>query len=333
VPDENQASFHLGVPAMSKLDPQVEALLEQFKANAPRHPSSARGASVTPELLMMYGALGIAFEPVWRADDFDLPGPAGNIPVRLYASKARAPLCESTPMLIYYHGGAFVSGDLDGHDTLLRAIANRAGCLVLSVGYRLAPEHPYPAANDDALAALSWVVDHASEIGADPMRLAVGGDGAGGLLAAWVAQRAAECGIHLRLQVLLSPVLDATASSDSWKELGTGEFIVSHSRTLELYDTYLPKGICRADPKVSPLFATDLAGVAPALIITADHDPLRDEGDAYADKLKAANVQVDHTCWPGMIHGLVLVAGVIDAGRVLIDQIAAALRQALAMPD
>lgn len=330
---KNRASFHLGVPAMRKLDPQVEALLEQFKANTPRHPSSPRGASVTPELLMMYGALGMPFEPVWLTNDFDLPGAAGNIPVRLYVSKTTAPLRESVPVFVYYHGGAFVSGDLDGHDTLLRAIANRAGCLVLSVGYRLAPEHPYPAANDDALTALNWVVNHASEIGADPTRLAVGGDGAGGLLAAWVAQRAAECGIHLRLQVLLCPVLDTTASSDSWKELGTGEYVVSHSRTLELYDAYLPKEICRTDPKVSPLFATDLAGVAPALIVTADHDPLRDEGDAYADKLKAANVQVDHTCWPGMIHGLATLAGVIDAGRVLIDQVAAALRQALAMPD
>jgi acetyl esterase/lipase len=315
---------------MRKLNPQVEVLLERFKSNTPRHPSSAREASVTPELLVMYGALGVPFEPVWLADDFDIPGLAGSIPVRLYVPNGRASSSESAPVLVYYHGGAFVSGDLDGHDTLLRAIVNRAGCLVLSVGYRLAPEHPYPAANDDALAALNWVANHASEIAADPTRMAVGGDGAGGLLAAWVAQRAAAHGVDLRLQVLLDPVLDTTASSASWRELGTGEYIVSHSRTLELYDAYLPKGISRADPKVSPLFATDLAGVAPALIITADHDPLRDEGEAYAAKLKAANVQVDYTCWPGMIHGLASIAGVIDEGRVLIDQIAAALRRALA---
>jgi acetyl esterase len=317
---------------MSKLNPQVEALLEQFKSNTPRHPASAREASVTPELLMMYGALGMPLEPVRLADDFDISGPAGSIPVRLYAPDTRAPSFESVPVLVYYHGGAFVSGDLDGHDTLLRAIVNRAGCLVLSVGYRLAPEHPYPAANDDALAALNWVANHASEVGAEPTRMAVGGDGAGGLLAAWVAQRAALYGVDLRLQVLLDPVLDTTASSDSWRELGTGEYIVSLSRTLELYEAYLPKGINRADPKVSPLFATDLAGVAPALIVTADHDPLRDEGEAYAVKLKAANVRVDYTCWPGMIHGLATIAGVIDEGRVLVDQIASALRRALAIP-
>jgi acetyl esterase len=234
--------------------------------------------------------------------------------------------------LIYYHGVGFVAGDLDSHDTLLRAVANRADCLVLSVGYRLAPENPYPAANDDALAALNWVAQHASEIGATPTRLAVGGDSAGGLLAAWVAQRAQESGVDLRLQVLLYPNLDATTSSASWKELGTGGYIISHTQMLERYDAYLPKEISRADPKVSPLFATEVAGVPPALIITADHDPLHDEGDAYADKLKAANVQVDHTCWPGMIHGFASMAGVIDAGKALIDQIAAALRKALAMP-
>jgi acetyl esterase/lipase len=196
------------------------------------------------------------------------------------------------------------------------------------VGYRLAPEYPYPAAHDDAWAALTWVADHASEIGADPARLAVGGDSAGGLLAAWVAQRAKEHHLALRLQVLHYPNLDATTSSASWRELGTGAYIVSHARMQERYDAYLPERIARTEPKVSPLFATDLAGLAPALIVTADHDPLRNEGDEYATRLKAANVPVDHTCWPGMIHGLASIAGVVDAGKVLIDQTAEALRTA-----
>jgi acetyl esterase len=234
----------------------------------------------------------------------------------------------STPVIVYYHGGGFVAGDLESHDTLLRALANRAQCIVTSVAYRLAPENPYPAANDDAWTALSWVTDHASEIGVDPQQLAVGGDSAGGLLAAWVAQKAAKTGPKLRLQVLLYPNLDATMSRPSWKELGTGAYLVSHAQMIEWYDAYLPHGINREAPNVSPLFARDLTDVAPALIITADHDPLHDEGDEYASKLKAANIAVDHTCWTGMVHGLASMAGVLDAGKVLIDQVGAALRKA-----
>ncbi len=322
---------------MSQLDPQVKALLEQVKANAARQsPFTDTGTGAdrfaeTRAMMKSYSSLGPPSEPVSRIDNFEVPGLGGKIPVRLYVPKTATHLREPTPVFIYYHGGGFVAGDLDSHDALLRAIANRAGCLVLSVNYRLAPENPYPAANDDSLTALNWVADHASEIGADPQRLAVGGDSAGGLLAAWVAQRANESALKLQLQVLLYPNLDATTSSDSWKKLGTGEYLVSHTQMLEWYNAYLPKEINRTDPKVSPLFANYLAGIAPALIVTADHDPLRDEGDQYARKLIAANVQVDHTCWPGMIHGFALVAGVVDAGNALIDQVAAALRKALAI--
>jgi acetyl esterase len=247
--------------------------------------------------------------------------------VRLERDKRRssANRCASSRLL---PRGGFVAGDLESYDSLLRALANRSQCIVISVAYRLAPENPYPAGNDDAWAALTWVADHASEIGADPQRLAVGGDSAGGLLAAWVAQKAAKNGPKLCLQVLLYPNLDATTSRPSWKELGTGAYLVSHAQMIEWYDAYLPEGINRKAPEVSPLFATDLSGVAPAFIITADHDPLHDEGDEYAAKLKAANVAVDHTCWPGMVHGLASLAGVLDAGKVLIDQIGAALRKA-----
>jgi acetyl esterase len=173
-----------------------------------------------------------------------------------------------------------------------------------------------------------WVANHGSEIGADPRRLAVGGDSVGGLLAAWVAQKAAKNGPLLRLQVLFYPNLDTTTSKASWKELGSGAYLVSHTEMTEWLDAYLPPGINRNNPKVSPLFATDLAGVAPALIVTADHDPLHDEGDEYAAKLKAAGVAVDHTCLPGMVHGVASLAGVLDAGKVLIDQTGAALRSA-----
>jgi acetyl esterase len=321
-------------PLMGDLDPQVKTLLEQFEAKAVQHsaPATPRSAMekvvASRQRVSASAALGIALEAVSKAEDFDIPGPAGRIPVRLYVPHTEDSLPPTVPALVYYHGGGFVAGDLESHDRLLRALANRGRCIVVSAAYRLAPENPYPAGHDDAWAALMWVAAHASDIGADPQRLAVGGDSSGGLLAAWVAQKAAKDGPALRLQLLLYPNLDATTSKPSWKELGTGAYLVSHAEMIERYDAYLPQGVNRKDPKVSPLFATDLADVAPALIVTADHDPLHDEGEEYASKLKEANVAVDHTCWPGMVHGLASLAGVLDAGRILIDQTGAALRKA-----
>jgi len=196
------------------------------------------------------------------------------------------------------------------------------------VVYRLALENPYPAANEDVWAALTGIAEHAAEFGIESEQLAVGGDSAGGLLAAWVAQKAARGGPRLRLQVLLYPNLDATTSRLSWKQLGSGAYLVSLAEMTQDFDAFLPQGINREDPQVSPLFAADLTSVAPALIVTADHDPLRDEGDEYAAKLKSANVAVEHTRWEGMVHGFASLAGVLDAGRLLVDQIGAALRKA-----
>jgi acetyl esterase len=209
----------------------------------------------------------------------------------------------------------------------MRAIANRAACLVVSVAYRLAPEHTYPAANEDTWAALKWL-SHATEIHVDPQRIAIGGDSVGGMFAAWAAQKAKAEGLPLSLQVMLYPTLDATVSSQSWHELGSGAYGLQRDEMLNLYDGYLPHGIDRRSPRVSPVFATDLAGLAPALIITAEYDPLRDEGDLYAAKLRAAGVPTNHHCWPGMIHGFLSFARVLDAGGLLIDRVADDLRHA-----
>jgi acetyl esterase len=319
---------------VNELDPQVRDLLEQMRARRAQRP--ALGHSLSPDEKIAATRASIAgnaplrfpSETVSRVNDFDIPGTAGTIRARLYVPNAEEPLPSPMPALVYYHGGGFVAGDLASCDTLIRAVVNRARCIAVSVAYRLAPENPYPAANDDAWSALMWVAEHGAEIGADARRLAVGGDSSGGLLAAWVAKRAKSDGPALRLQVLLNPTLDPTTSSASWRELGTGEYVLSRGQMTEWYDAYLPVGIDRTDPRVSPLFATQLAGIAPALIITADHDPLHDEGDAYAAKLKAANVAVNHMCWSGMIHGLPSLGGVLDAGAVLIDQIGTALREA-----
>lgn len=317
----------------NELDPQAEAFLAQLRSHPAAQALSADLSSEqgrTALRQMARSSSGPPSEPMSSITDIIIPGGAGNIPVRSYVPSVDAASTDPMPVLVYCHGGGFVAGDLDGYDAVLRALANRAGCIIVSVAYRLAPENPYPAANDDAWAALIWVAYHGADIGADPRRLAIGGDSAGGLLAAWVAQKAKRQRLPLRLQVLLYPNLDATTSSRSWQELGTGAYIVSHKRMMAWYDAYLPQGVDRKSPEVSPLFAPDLAGVAPAFIVTADHDPLRDEGNAYAARLKGANVPVQHTCWPGMIHGFLSMAGVLDAGKALIDQTGAALREAFA---
>jgi acetyl esterase len=315
---------------MSELDPQVKVLLEQFKAMAAQQPALDHSPSIDERvagfraMMKFFISLQGVSESVFRVKGFDIPSSAANIPARLYVPSADSVL----PALVYYHGGGFVAGDLDDYDKPLRALANRAGCIVISVAYRIAPENPYPAAADDAWIALEWVATHASEIGTDAQRLAVGGDSTGGGLAAWVAQKARESGPTLRLQVLYYPNLDATTSSASWRELGTGAYALKHDEMIERYNVYLPSGTNRKDPKVSPLYSSNLKGVAPAFLITAEYDPLRDEGNEYAVKLTAAHVAVDHKEMPGMIHGLFSLAGVVDAGKLLIDETGVALRKA-----
>jgi acetyl esterase len=315
------------------LDPQVTMLLEQIQAQAAAQPAPQTLSSQQEEIAQTrqfmastLAPLAIVSESVARVEDREIPGPGGKLQIRSYGPETDTPL----PVLVYYHGGGFVAGDLDSCDTTARALANRSRCMVVSVEYRLAPEHPYPAANEDCWAALKWVSKPAAELGADARRLAVAGESAGGVLAAWVAQRAAKRGLPLRLQVLLCPILDATVSMRSWTELGTGEFLLAKAWMEDRVHAYLQESVDPRSPEVSPLLATELRGVAPAVIVTADHDPLHDEGEAYAEKLKAAGVQVDYICWPGTIHGLLLMAGVVDAGKVLVDQIGMALHRALA---
>jgi acetyl esterase len=321
---------------MNELDPQVVALLEQLRQQAAAQPAQVpstwqeRLAAMRARLARSSPLRGTP-EAVAAVIDRTLPGPGGAIPVRIYdprSDRSGGAATASAPALLYYHGGGFVAGNLDSHDVLLRALANRAQCVVVSVDYRLAPEHPYPAANDDAWAALQWVADHAAELGVDATRLAVGGDSAGGLLAAHVAQRARRSGLSLRLQLLLYPNTDATMSCPSWQTFGTPRFLVDRQDMKDRYDAWLPPEIDRASPDVSPLFATNLVGLAPALIVTADHDPLCDEGNEYVAKLRAAQVEVEHVCWQGMIHGFASMAGVLDAGKALIERSAAALREA-----
>jgi acetyl esterase len=265
--------------------------------------------------------------PIDRIDNGEWPGPAGSLPYRSYTPVDAKP--DPLPALIYFHGGGFVIGDLDTHDGLCRLLANASGCRVISLEYRLAPEHKFPAAIEDAYAAISWVAEHARALGVDPDRIAVGGDSAGGNLAAVACQLIQQRGgPKLALQLLLYP---ATVCDDtpSRRALAEGYFLEKKSMDW-FFQQYVEPGTDRTDPRLAPLLAPDLSGLPPAQIHTAEFDPLVDEGKAYADKLAAAGVAVDYTCHAGMIHHFFCLAGAIPYARTAIANAGAAIKTALA---
>lgn len=231
--------------------------------------------------------------------ELTIPGPAGPIPARHY----RPARDRGAPLLVYYHGGGFVIADLDVYEAVCRLICRDAGVHVLSVGYRLAPEHKAPAALDDAFAAYRWALEHAAEMGADGHRVAVGGDSAGGNLAAGVCLRARDESFAApALQFLIYPMTDASARTRSETLFGVG-FFLTRIDIDWFHDHYLnDSGLERTDPRVSPLLVEDLSGLPPALVVTAGFDPLRDQGDRYAARLRAAGVSVDHRSLGSMTH-------------------------------
>ena len=252
---------------------------------------------------------------------------ADGVPVRVYRP-AGVPDGTRLPALVYFHGGGWVIGDLETHDVLCRQITAEAGITVVSVDYRLAPEHKFPASADDAWTATKWVAAHAGELGVDPAKLAVGGDSAGGNLAAVVALQARDAGgPKISLQVLLYPVTDVGAETQSYRDLADG-YLLTREGMRWFIAHYLAKPQDAEDWRASPARAKSLTGVAPALVITAGYDPLRDEGDAYAQKLRAAGVNVDHVSYGGMIHGFIPMGKLIDTGNRAVTLIAGSLRHA-----
>ena len=253
---------------------------------------------------------------------------AGTAPVRVYRP-AGVPDSARLPVLMFFHGGGWVIGDLDTHDTLCRQLTAGAGISVVAVDYRLAPEHKFPAAADDAWSATTWVVDHAAELGVDATKMAVAGDSAGGNLAAVVALQARDAGgPKIALQVLLYPVTDVGAETQSYRDLADG-YMLTREGMRWFIAHYLGKPQEAEDWRASPLRNPSFAGVAPALVVTAGYDPLRDEGDAYAQKLRAAGVTVDHVTFGGMIHGFVPMGKLIETGNRAVTLIADSLRYAL----
>ncbi len=306
------------------LDPQVRTILNQMAAiGRPQiHELSvaeARRASAT------LAALQGGPEPVARIDTLNLPGPSGNIPVRVYTPSGNAPF----PILMHFHGGGWVVGDIESCDALCRTLCNAAGCIVVSVDYRLAPEHPFPAAVDDAYQATLWIAKNAAAIGGDPRRIAVGGDSAGGNLAAVVAQIARDQGTPaLRFQLLVYPVTDAACDTPSYSENGEGYFLTRQAMQW-FWNHYIQRTSDRFHPHASPLRAKDFSRLPPALVITAEFDPLRDEGELYARRMQEAGVPVQLIRFSGMIHGFFTMAAAIDQGKKAIQQAAAAVRAAL----
>jgi acetyl esterase len=266
-------------------------------------------------------------EEVERVDDRLIPGLDGDIPARVYTPSAA--VGEAHGVLVWLHGGGWVIGDLETADATCRALANRAGCVVVSVDYRLAPEHPAPAALDDCMTALAWTVENFELLGVDASKVAIGGDSAGGNLAALVCQRVrAEYGPEIDFQLLVYPVTDLTLSHPSIDENAEGFFLTK--ATMEWFVRHY---LGDADPKdaaVSPLHADDLTGLPPALVITAELDPLRDEGESYAARLRGAGVPTEALRYPGQIHGFVGMATMLDDGKDALNRAGAALRAALA---
>jgi acetyl esterase len=306
-----------------RLHPEARILLEMMDAQAAPpleslDPVEARASRLEPMKM-----LGGQPEALGRVEDRSIPGPGGDLPVRIYASEAGG----LRPALVYFHGGGFVFGNLDTHDAVCRALAKESDAVVISVDYRLAPENKFPAAVEDSHAATLWVAANAAGLGIDARRIAVGGDSAGGNLAAVVAIRCRDAGgPALALQVLLYPVTDfSTFETASHRELAEGYFL--NRAGMDWFSAqYLASENQKRDAEVSPLLARDLNGLPEALVITAEFDPLRDEGEAYAQRLRQAGVPVAMTRYPGMIHGFVSMRGVLSGGREAIREAGEAIR-------
>ena len=307
------------------LDPQAQFILDLAESSTRPPLENLDPTAARVQYAEMVAAVSGEAPTGVATNEGTISGPCGELPTRLYRPQgAEGPL----PILVYFHGGGFVIGDRDTHDIPCRRLSLDAGCLVVSVDYRLAPEHAFPAPVDDAWAATRWVVDHAEELGGDPARVAVGGDSAGGNLAAVVCHMAKrDGGPRLVYQLLIYPATDLTGSMPSDASLSHG-----YRLTTELLDWfmahYFREGGDRDQLVASPLFAEDFADLPSALVLTAGYDPLRDEGSAYADKLRDAGVETEVVEYGGMIHGFITMGGVVDAAVESMEVCAAGLARA-----
>ena len=306
------------------LDPQARAMLDFLASlGAPQ-----TGTVSAPEQRAAMAARPLPpGMPVAAVENRNIPTRDGEIPVRIYTPDGQTPF----PTLVWYHGGGWVVGSLDISDHVARELANTASCIVVSVDYRLAPEYKFPTAADDCEDAYKWVLANAETFGGDPRRVAVGGDSAGGNLAAVVSIRAKEHGLQLpAFQLLVYPVTDSDFERPSYQANGD-DYGLTRQGMIWYWDQYARDASDIVHPHAAPLRAEDLSGLPPALVITAEFDPLLDEGEAYGDRLREAGIPVTVSRYDGMIHGFFGMYWAIDKGRAAVDEAATALGSAFAL--
>jgi acetyl esterase len=311
---------------VTTLPAATQALVDQLQQRFP----APDFTQMTPEIEQTYLSASraatsqpaVAGEPV--AEVVDVSIGQGALPGRVYVPGSGS---EPAGVVLYLHGGGWVTGSIEMNDNVCRALANRSSCVVVAAGYRLAPEHRFPAAFDDAVAALAWVVGHAGEHGGDPTRLAVVGSSAGGNLAAAVCLHARDTdGPRIALQVLLYPALDSSMGSRSYRNNATGCFLTA-AQMRWCWQQYVPDVAQRRDPYASPAFAADLSGLPPTVIVTAEFDPLRDDGETYAQRLTAARVPTRLYRANAQIHSFLTMLGVVPEAETFLDLVAASVHE------
>ena len=308
------------------LDRHAKRLLDMIAAGRSNAPAELSAASLRRSMIALAEAADARRVSIGRVEDREAPGADGPLPIRVYTPSDAAG--GNLPCVVYFHGGTGIFCDLRTHDGLCRILANSSGCRVISVGYRLAPEHPFPAGIDDARSVTRWIAGKGAELlEIDPERLTVAGDSAGATIATVVSQLAREEGPAIALQLLLCPVTDLAAESASRLEFAEGYFI--ERSTLTWAKGVYSAGHDLSDPRISPLRAATLAGLPPAHVHTAEFDPMRDEGEAYANALQQAGVPVRYTCHPGLIHHFYCMAGAIPQARVVLTTIGTEIRAAI----
>ena len=303
------------------VDPQIQALLDLRAEFPPMHTLSVADARAQ---VAARPIPGLRIPEIASVRQIDIPGPGGPLALRVYTPMGSGPF----PLMVFFHGSGFVVCSLDTHDAMCRNLAAGSGCVVASVDYRLAPEHKFPAAPDDALFATRWAAEHASDLGADRNRVLVAGDSAGGNLAAVTALRVRdEGGPRLIGQLLIYPVTDhPTAGYPSYTENAEGYGLTTKGMEW-FWGHYLADPKDAADPHATPIHAKVLAGLPPALVITAQYDPLRDEAEAYGEQLRREGVPVEIRRWNGMNHGFFFVPGLVDRSGLAIDEACAWVRR------
>ena len=309
------------MPQTTSLHPTLVAMLEKSAHLPPI--TAVPVATIRASDATRY-KVGVPPDAVASSEDRVIPGPGGDIRIRIYRPDAQG----GHAVTVFFHGSGFVICNLESHDDMCRQICRRAGTVVVSVDYRLAPEHKFPAAPDDCLAATRWVAEHAREFGADPARLAVAGDSAGGTMAAVTALRIRdEGGPAIRAQLLLYPVTDHTSvQRPSYEERATG-YGLTREAMVWFWNHYLSDAAQGAHPHASPMRARSLAGLPSAYVVTGEYDPLRDEGEAYAHGLRNAGVPVQLIRYPDMNHGFLFWVGHIEGSTIAMDAACAWLKQ------